>query len=86
MLINLIVYKAIPNRFLLALQTLEKSFHNLNDVGFLVVKVLRAEDLIAADFSGKSDPFCVLELVNNRLQTNTVYKTLNPNWDKVFEL
>lgn len=68
------------------LQTLEKSFQNLADVGFLVVKVLKAEDLIAADFSGKSDPFCVLELVNNRLQTNTIYKTLNPTWDRVFEL
>ena len=47
--------------------------------------MIKAEDLMAADFSGKSDPFCVLELVNNRLQTNTVYKTLNPTWDKVFE-
>lgn len=67
-------------------QTLDKSLQNLSDVGFLVVKVLRAEDLMAADFSGKSDPFCVLELVNNRLQTNTVYKTLNPVWERVFEL
>lgn len=37
-------------------------------------------------FIGKSDPFCVLELGNDRLQTHTVYKTLNPEWNKVFTL
>lgn len=36
--------------------------------------------------AGKSDPFCVLELGNNRLQTHTVYKSLNPEWNKVFTL
>lgn len=35
---------------------------------------------------GKSDPFCVLELNNDRLQTHTVYKNLNPEWNKVFTL
>ncbi|XP_029025899.1 multiple C2 and transmembrane domain-containing protein 1 isoform X4 [Betta splendens] len=34
--------------------------------------------------SGKSDPFCVLELNNDRLQTHTVYKNLNPEWNKAF--
>ncbi|KAF4074516.1 hypothetical protein AMELA_G00240200 [Ameiurus melas] len=33
---------------------------------------------------GKSDPFCVVELSNDRLQTHTVYKNLNPEWNKVF--
>ncbi|XP_068131240.1 multiple C2 and transmembrane domain-containing protein 2 [Hyperolius riggenbachi] len=63
---------------------LKNSFQNLKDIGFLQVKVLRAEDLLAADFSGKSDPFCVLEVGNDRLQTHTVYKNLNPEWNKVF--
>ncbi|ELK02267.1 Multiple C2 and transmembrane domain-containing protein 2 [Pteropus alecto] len=35
-------------------------------------------------FPGKSDPFCLLELGNDRLQTHTIYKTLNPEWNKVF--
>lgn len=35
---------------------------------------------------GKSDPFCVLELGNDRLQTHTVYKSLNPEWNTVFTL
>ncbi|XP_037656769.1 multiple C2 and transmembrane domain-containing protein 1 isoform X3 [Choloepus didactylus] len=59
-------------------------FHNLKDVGFLQVKVIRAECLMAADVTGKSDPFCVVELNNDRLLTHTVYKNLNPEWNKVF--
>uniref|UniRef100_A0A3P8P5D4 C2 domain-containing protein n=1 Tax=Astatotilapia calliptera TaxID=8154 RepID=A0A3P8P5D4_ASTCA len=61
-----------------------KSFFNLKDVGIVQVKVMRAEGLMVADVTGKSDPFCVLELNNDRLQTHTVYKNLNPEWNKVF--
>uniref|UniRef100_A0A673A0D7 Multiple C2 and transmembrane domain-containing protein 2-like n=1 Tax=Sphaeramia orbicularis TaxID=375764 RepID=A0A673A0D7_9TELE len=64
--------------------SLKRSMKNLRDVGFLQVKVIKAADLIAADLNGKSDPFCVLELENDRLQTHTVYKTLHPEWNKVF--
>ncbi|XP_004617798.1 multiple C2 and transmembrane domain-containing protein 2 [Sorex araneus] len=63
---------------------LQNSLKDLKDVGILQVKVLKAVDLLAADFSGKSDPFCLLELGNDRLQTHTVYKNLNPEWNKVF--
>ncbi|XP_045470133.1 multiple C2 and transmembrane domain-containing protein isoform X3 [Harmonia axyridis] len=61
-----------------------KTFQNLKDVGHLVVKVYRASGLAPADLGGKSDPFCVLELGNARLQTQTEYKTLTPNWNKIF--
>uniref|UniRef100_A0A8C4E2M1 Multiple C2 domains, transmembrane 1a n=1 Tax=Dicentrarchus labrax TaxID=13489 RepID=A0A8C4E2M1_DICLA len=61
-----------------------RSFHNLKDVGVVQVKVIRAEGLMAADVTGKSDPYCVVELSNDRLQTHTVYKNLNPEWNKVF--
>ncbi|XP_037688874.1 multiple C2 and transmembrane domain-containing protein 2 isoform X4 [Choloepus didactylus] len=63
---------------------LQNSLKDMKDVGILQVKVLKAVDLLAADFSGKSDPFCLLELGNDRLQTHTVYKNLNPEWNKVF--
>ncbi|XP_063496147.1 multiple C2 and transmembrane domain-containing protein 2 isoform X4 [Symphalangus syndactylus] len=63
---------------------LQNSLKDMKDVGILQVKVLKAADLLAADFSGKSDPFCLLELGNDRLQTHTVYKNLNPEWNKVF--
>ena len=64
-------------------------FHTLNDVkdiGLLTVKLFRGEDLQAKDIGGKSDPFAVLELVNTRLQTHTEYKTLCPQWNKLFTL
>ncbi|KAM9586187.1 multiple C2 and transmembrane domain-containing protein 2 isoform 2-T2 [Trichechus inunguis] len=63
---------------------LQNSLKDMKDIGLLQVKVLKAVDLLAADFSGKSDPFCLLELGNDRLQTHTVYKNLNPEWNKVF--
>ncbi|XP_076204100.1 multiple C2 and transmembrane domain-containing protein 2 isoform X1 [Aptenodytes patagonicus] len=63
---------------------IKNSFQDIKDIGFLQVKVLKAVDLLAADFAGKSDPFCVLELGNDSLQTHTVYKNLNPEWNKVF--
>uniref|UniRef100_A0A3B4BKA1 C2 domain-containing protein n=1 Tax=Periophthalmus magnuspinnatus TaxID=409849 RepID=A0A3B4BKA1_9GOBI len=66
--------------------SLKKSLRNMRDVGFLQVKILKASDLIAADINGKSDPFCVLDLGNDRLQTHTVYKTLYPEWNKVITL
>lgn len=37
-------------------------------------------------FAEKSNPFCLVELGNSRLQTHTVYKTLNPEWSKAFTL
>ncbi|XP_069483745.1 multiple C2 and transmembrane domain-containing protein 1 isoform X3 [Ambystoma mexicanum] len=64
--------------------SLVQSFHNLKDVGYLQLKIIRAEGLMAADVTGKSDPFCVVELNNDRLLTHTVYKNLSPEWNKVF--
>ncbi|XP_054463618.1 multiple C2 and transmembrane domain-containing protein 2-like isoform X2 [Anoplopoma fimbria] len=64
--------------------SLKRSLKNLSDVGFLQIKVIKSADLLAADLNGKSDPFCVLELGNDRLQTHTVYKSLHPEWNKVF--
>lgn len=61
-----------------------QSFNDVGDVGWLHVKVMRAKGLAAADFGGKSDPFCVLELMNERLQTHTEYNTLTPEWHKNF--
>lgn len=52
----------------------------------LHVSVIKAQGVAAADIGGKSDPYCVLELVNARLQTQTEYKTLSPEWGKVFTL
>ncbi|XP_014246245.1 multiple C2 and transmembrane domain-containing protein isoform X2 [Cimex lectularius] len=64
--------------------SLLRTLENLKDVGHLTVRVYRAQGLASADLGGKSDPFCVLELVNSRLQTQTEYKTLCPSWQKIF--
>uniref|UniRef100_A0A674E9Y4 Multiple C2 domains, transmembrane 2a n=1 Tax=Salmo trutta TaxID=8032 RepID=A0A674E9Y4_SALTR len=64
--------------------SLKNSHKCLREVGFLQVKVVSATDLTSTDLNGKSDPFCVLELGNSRLQTHTIYKTLSPEWEKVF--
>uniref|UniRef100_A0A8C8ESJ7 C2 domain-containing protein n=1 Tax=Oncorhynchus tshawytscha TaxID=74940 RepID=A0A8C8ESJ7_ONCTS len=64
--------------------SLKNSHKSLREVGFLQVKVVSATDLTSTDLNGKSDPFCVLELGNSRLQTHTIYKTLSPEWNKVF--
>uniref|UniRef100_A0A3P8TCE8 Multiple C2 domains, transmembrane 2a n=1 Tax=Amphiprion percula TaxID=161767 RepID=A0A3P8TCE8_AMPPE len=37
-------------------------------------------------FAGKSNPLCVIELSNCKLQTHTIYKTVNPEWNKAFTL
>ncbi|XP_075537783.1 multiple C2 and transmembrane domain-containing protein 1-like isoform X1 [Dermacentor variabilis] len=72
------------NKAMRARYGLLHSFYDWDDVGHLVVKVYKAQGLASADLGGKSDPFCVLELVNSRLQTHTEYKTLSPEWNKIF--
>ena len=50
------------------------------------MKVFKAKGLTSADLGGKSDPFAVVELNNDRVSTHTEYKTLAPTWQKVFQL
>ncbi|XP_038661181.1 multiple C2 and transmembrane domain-containing protein 1-like isoform X2 [Scyliorhinus canicula] len=64
--------------------SLLKSLQSLRDIGFIQIKILRAEGLMVADVTGSSDPFCVIELNNDRLQTHTVHRSLSPEWNKVF--
>jgi len=55
-------------------------------VGKLVVLVHKAEGLPALEkLGGKSDPFCVVKLGHDVRRTQTVYKNLEPTWNKYFE-
>lgn len=85
---DLQAFKENPNemRQLRSRYRWHRCLQNLRDVGHLTVKVFGATGLAAADLGGKSDPFCVLELGNARLQTQTEYKTLSPTWNKIFTL
>ncbi|UJR10042.1 hypothetical protein I4U23_014264 [Adineta vaga] len=61
-----------------------RSMNPVTDVGKLEVKIFQARDLSAKDLTGKSDPFCIVELDSTRLRTHTIYKTLDPVWNKSF--
>lgn len=69
----------------------QDSFKNC---GVLTAEVLRAQNLIASDSNGKSDPYIKLFLNSEKedfLKTKTVKKDLNPTWNtsetvKVFNL
>ncbi|XP_077373203.1 multiple C2 and transmembrane domain-containing protein 2-like isoform X2 [Festucalex cinctus] len=62
--------------------SLSKSYQCMGEIGFLQVKVLKANELPATDINGKSNPYCVIALGNSKLQTHTVYKSVNPEWNK----
>ncbi|XP_057692150.1 multiple C2 and transmembrane domain-containing protein 2 isoform X2 [Corythoichthys intestinalis] len=62
--------------------SLSNSYKCMGEIGFLQVKVLKANDLSATDLNGKSNPYCVISLGNGNLQTHTIYKTVNPEWNK----
>uniref|UniRef100_A0A0R3RQC8 Multiple C2 and transmembrane domain-containing protein 1-like n=1 Tax=Elaeophora elaphi TaxID=1147741 RepID=A0A0R3RQC8_9BILA len=70
--------------------SLRRTHQSFSDVGFLIVKgklhqmIFRACNLASIDVMNKSNPFVVIELVNAFLQTHTEYKTVNPEWNKIF--
>ncbi|KAK2850419.1 hypothetical protein Q7C36_009202 [Tachysurus vachellii] len=59
--------------------------------GVVRVHVLEGKDLKAMDTvmmglaKGKSDPYVVLTVGNQRFKTKTIKETLNPKWDEVYE-
>ncbi|KAL3674991.1 hypothetical protein R1sor_024939 [Riccia sorocarpa] len=55
--------------------------------GVLSVTVLRAENLVASDKNGFSDPFVVLKMrkSKSKKQTKVVYKSLNPEWNQTLD-
>jgi hypothetical protein len=51
------------------------------------VKVVRAENLAPLDKNGLSDPYVVLEFGDKQSsRTRTMYETLNPRWDQMFDI
>eukprot|EP00929_Paragymnodinium_shiwhaense_P092967 TRINITY_DN5300_c0_g2_i1.p1 TRINITY_DN5300_c0_g2~~TRINITY_DN5300_c0_g2_i1.p1 ORF type:complete len:313 (-),score=103.89 TRINITY_DN5300_c0_g2_i1:159-1016(-) len=58
----------------------------------LQIKIVSASGLRKADFMGKSDPYCIVEIdrageiVQTKVHTGVQKQTLDPVWDEVFEL
>lgn len=54
--------------------------------------MLEGQDLKAMDTAmlglvkGKSDPYAVLTVGNQRFKTKTIKETLNPRWNEVYEV
>jgi Ca2+-dependent lipid-binding protein len=61
----------------------------LNDYGImfgsiLTVHVVEARDLKAMDMDGTSDPYVVLQIEDQKIETNYKKGTLNPVWNESF--
>lgn len=52
--------------------------------GVLRLCIRKAKGINAADRNGFSDPFCVIETGHSRYRTRTIYKSINPEWDRNF--
>ena len=62
---------------------LSYDFHEMT----LTLKIIRAMELAAKDFSGTSDPYVKIMLLpdkKHKLQTNIKRRNLNPRWNEVF--
>ncbi|TFL06303.1 C2 domain-containing protein [Pterulicium gracile] len=58
---------------------------SINNMGILRVELLDGKDLAAADRGGKSDPYAVFSLNDNKVhKSQTKKKTLNPEWQENF--
>ena len=82
---DLTTYRYDDEKTLEAAYALRSSLEisNIDDIGYLEVKVYSAKGLMAADLGGKSDPYAVLELDNLRRQTHIEFKTVTPIWNRV---
>ncbi len=51
----------------------------------VLVTVVKAENLLAKDKGGTSDPFTILIMGRQIKKTSIIEKTLNPEWNETFE-
>lgn len=62
---------------------------NLNDPKtqpFLEIQLLSATNLLAKDFTGKSDPYVIFTCVGDFIKSSTKYQTLQPKWNETLLL
>ncbi|KAF8463160.1 C2 domain-containing protein [Kalaharituber pfeilii] len=60
---------------------------SINNMGTLRVDVFDASNLKSADRNGKSDPFCIFELNDEKVfKSKVLKKTLHPAWNEFFDV
>lgn len=60
----------------------DSTFTSGGSAGALLVTIEKAENLVAADMGGTSDPYAELVLGSVKFKTNRVNKSLNPVWNE----
>mmetsp|Transcript_23432 Transcript_23432/g.58629 ORF Transcript_23432/g.58629 Transcript_23432/m.58629 type:complete len:479 (-) Transcript_23432:185-1621(-) len=58
----------------------------MDESTLLSIKVVEARNLAAKDFSGYSDPYCILNVCGHSFKTAVVKKNLNPTWNQTFKV
>ena len=50
----------------------------------LIIKVIEGINLKSCDSNGLSDPYCILQINNQKKITSVISESLNPKWDEYF--
>ncbi|EFJ45180.1 hypothetical protein VOLCADRAFT_94625, partial [Volvox carteri f. nagariensis] len=62
----------------------DKAFLTETYTGVLIVQLMSATNLRAADVTGSSDPYAVLSLGESSFRSSTISTSLNPQWDEQY--
>jgi len=74
---------AINNYFSVEQQKQRAKIKKFSEIaGHLEILVVQGSNLASRDANGLSDPFCILELLDEQRETNCIEKTLNPVWEQ----
>ncbi|VDM22057.1 unnamed protein product [Hydatigera taeniaeformis] len=62
----------------------KNSFKNPQDIGWMRLKICSAMGLGGKSTNGRSEIFCVVDMINTHLRTQNVMKRKNPTWNRCF--
>ncbi|VDN97663.1 unnamed protein product, partial [Rodentolepis nana] len=62
----------------------KKSFTNSQDIGWMRLKICSAMGLGGKSTNGRIEIFCVVDMFNTHLRTQSIIKRKNPTWNRCF--
>ncbi|VUZ56269.1 unnamed protein product [Hymenolepis diminuta] len=62
----------------------KKSFKNYQDIGWMRLKICSAMGLGGKSTNGRIEIFCVVDMLNTHLRTQSIIKRKNPTWNRCF--